>query len=191
MAGEVTKTTRVTNADATPAITSEARHVAGTLKQGHDKHSFAAATELEAADTKIFDIDLPSNAIVCSVEMLNDDMDTGCAPALVLDVGVVAKVKHTSVTSGTETTHSPDDVISSDLLVDGSAEGQSANTAWTTLALDTTNFAAGSADKQVWELLGYDSDPKTTYRVGLTSQVASSALASAADCELRVTYRVD
>lgn len=188
MAGEITKTTNATNADASPAVT---RKAVKRVRIGHDTHSFAAATELEAADTKVFDIDLPSNAVLVDVEIYNDDMDTGCAPTLTLDVGVVAKEKHTSITSGAETSHDADSLIDVDLFVDGSTEGQAANTVWTSLTPDSGTLGPEDAEKAIWELLGYDEDPKTTYRVALTSAAASSALSAAADCSLRVTYLVD
>ena len=191
MAGEITKTTRTTNADATPGTNTDARLAKARTVTGLDKHEFAAATELEAADTKIFNIDLPSNAIIKDVEIYNDDLDTSCSPTLTLDVGLVAKEKHTSTTGGTDTTHAADALIDVDLLVDGSTEGQTANTTWTSLIPDSGTFGPDDCDKAVWELLGYDEDPKTTYRVALTSAAAAAALAAAADCGLRVTYLVD
>lgn len=189
MAGETTKTTALTNRD--DGVKRDARLVKGNLYVGLDQHQFAAATELEAADNKIFDIPVPSNAIVLEVAIYNDDLDTDACPTLVLDVGVAARDDYTSVTSGSETKHVKDDIIDADLFVDGSTEGQAANTNWTVLTPDATTFGPEDALKPVWELLGYDEDPKTTFNIVVQSQAAAAALGSAGDLAVRVKYVAD
>jgi hypothetical protein len=189
MAGETQKSTALTNRNS--GIKRSNKYNGGTVKSATDTHQFAAATELEAADNTIFDIALPSSAIVRDIEIYNDDMDTGCAATLVLDFGVAAREDYTSTTSSTETQHSEDDIIDPDLFVDGSTQGQAANTIWTKLVPDSGTVGPEDSQKEIWELLGYDEDPKTTFNLVLQSQAASSALASAADCSLRVTYVVD
>jgi len=191
MAGETQKSTALTNKQASPAIIREARLARGRERVLHDSHQFAAATELEAADVIIFDMDIPSNAIYGEIAMYNDDMDTGCAATLVLDFGLAAGEDFTSVTGGTETKHSEDDVLDADLLVDGSTTGQAATTNYTVQTPDPTTLGPEDALKPMWELLGYDEDPKTVFRLCMTSQAASSALASAADCAVRMKIVVD
>lgn len=184
MAGETQKSTNLTNARSGTKRAS--RKKAASVKVLQDSHQFAAATELEAADNLIMDIEIQSNDVIKDISIYNDDLDTGCSPTLVLDIGVAAAQDYTSVTSSTATKHSQDDIIDADLFVDGSTEGQSANTIFTSLAPDASTNGPEDQQKEVWELLGYDEDPKTTFNLVVQSQAASSALASAGDLAVRV-----
>lgn len=189
MAGETQKTTALTNRDS--AIVRDARLSRGRVRVGLDHHQFAAATELEAGDNLIMDIPIPSNAIVTDIAILNDDLDTDACPTLAIDVGVAAREAYTSVTSGTETKHSKDDIIDADLFVDGATDGQAATTKFTSLALDTGTNGADDALKPVWQKLGYDEDPKTTFNIVVQSQTAAAALGAAGDLAVKVEYVVD
>ena len=187
MAGETQKTTAKTNADA--GTIRDARKDMAKVRDATDKHQFAAATELEAADKLITNIALPSNSIVRKIEIKNDDMDThACSPTLVMDIGLAAGDRGETVTSGTATMREKGDILSTDALVDGSTTARAANTTWTELALDG---AVGTHDKELWEVLGYDKDPHIRFNVVVTSQAASAALSAAADLEVRVEYVTD
>lgn len=185
MAGETTKT--VARSNSASGLKSYGQTAKGTVRSAEDLLTFASG-ELELADSKITNISLPSNCIPTKVEIINVDLDThACSPTLVLDLGVAAQSSFSSVTSGTVTKHIADEIISSDLLVDGSTEGQSANTVWTDLPMDTTNFSAANAGKQLWERLGYDKDPGVVFKVSVTAQVAAATAGTGA-CGVRVTY---
>lgn len=189
MAGETQKSSRLTDVQA--GKKSAARLAKGNIVVAMDHHQFAAATELEANDALIMDIRIPSNAIVHKIEIYNDDMDTGACPTLALDFGVAAAADFTSITSSTKTKHDADDLIDVDLFVDGDTTAQAATTKWTLLAPDTATMGPDDATKKVWELLGYDADPITEFNLVVVSATASSALGSAADLAVRVTYSVD
>ena len=190
MAGETQKSTALTNR--LNGIKRASRLASGSLKQSRDHHQFAAATELEAADNLIMDIAIPSSAVIVDIEQHNDDLDThACAPTLVLDFGLAAREDYTSTTSSSDTQHKADDIIDADLLVDGSTTGRAATTNWTSLAPDSGTFGPEDQLKQVWELLGYDKDPHTTFNLVVQSQAASAALGTAGDFAVRVTYAVD
>lgn len=191
MAGETQKTSALTNKQTSSHFNRSARLAKGREYTAHDSHQFAAATELEAADVIIFDIEVPSNAIYGSLEMYNDDLDTGCSPTLALDFGLAAGADFTSVTSGTKTQHAEDAVLDADLFVDGATTGQAATTNYTLLTPDSATLGPEDALKPMWELLGYDEDPRTKFRLCMTSAGASSALASAADLAVRFKYIVD
>lgn len=186
MAGETQKSTALTNRN--NGKYREARDNGGRARKGSDHHQFAAATELEAGDNLILEIPLKSNCIVDKIEHQNDDMDTGGGPTLVVDFGLAAREDFTSITSGTATDHSEDDILDADILVDGSTAFQAATTSLTDAPMVTD---AADRGKKLYELLGYDEDPMTTFNVVLQSQAASSALASAADCYVVVHYRED
>ncbi len=189
MAGETTKTTALTNTQS--GLKKEARLSGGKTVTAMDSHQFSAATSLEAGDHLITNIAIPSNAIVTDIAIHNDDMDTDACPTLVLDFGVAAGADYTDITSGSSTKHSEDDIINSDLFVDGSTTGQAATTNFTSQTPDSGTFGPEDRLKPVWELLGYDEDPKTTFRLSMTSQAAAAALGSAADIAIKVTYLVD
>lgn len=181
MAGETTGSTKATR----DARLSKGRPVVATETQA------IAATELELADVTLYrNIRIPSNAIVTEIALYNDDLDSNVSPALVLDIGLAAGEDFTSVTSGTETKRNEDDVLDADAYVDGSTTGQDATTNWTAQAFDSATFGPDDCEKACWEVLGYDSDPKTVLTLSVTMQVAA-ATAAAGDLALRVTYIVD
>lgn len=173
--------------DISRGLLVDASNYRGRLIQGEDKRNFTAATEMEAADTWTTNIILNSSDRLTKVEFINGDLDTGCAPTLVIDLGLTALESHDTVTSGTTTRYAKGDVVSSDAIVDGSDEGQSANATWTEVAMKTDG--ADDANKQLWQILGYDDDPEQSYRLTVTFQAASSALGSAADFGIRTTAR--
>lgn len=191
MAGETQKSTALTNRNS--QIKRSARLAKAKLYVAQDSHQFAAATELEAADNLILDIEIPSNAIIYAIEHINDDLDThACAPTLVVDIGVAAREAYEDVTSGTVTKHAVDDIIDADLFVDGNTAFRAATTSWTQIASeDATTFGPGDKSKPIWELLGYDEDPRTTFNLVFQSQAASAALGAAGTVQLRVTYMLD
>lgn len=156
-----------------------------------DNHQYADTTELEANDTTIFEIVLPSSAIMGDIEIHNDDLDTGACPTLALDVGVAAARDYVSKTSGARSQHRVDDLIDTDLFVSADTTAQAATTTFTALAPNSTTFGPENRLKPIWELLGYDYNPNTEFRLTITSSTASSALASAGDLAVRVTYYVD
>lgn len=183
----MTKTTAATNQDS--GVRGQGRDLHCRRVVGKDTYQFSAATELQAGDNLVTGIIVPSNAVIEEVAIFNDDMDThACAPTLVLDVGLAAFQDHSTVTSGTVTKRLKDDVIDSDILVDGATTGRAATTNWTIL---TPINGPEKALKRVWELLGYDSDPRTSYRILVQSQAAAAALSSAADLSIRVVYSVE
>jgi len=191
MAGETQKSTSLTNRDA--GKLRQARLVNGTKRVGLDSHQFAAATELEAADNLIMDLPIPSNAIITSIAHINDDLDThACTPTLVIDVGLAARDDFTSVTSAAKTKHSKDDILDAALLVDGNTDLRAATTDWTEFtAKDATNLGPEDRLKAVWELLGYDEDPKCSFNIVVQSQAASAGLSAAGDLAVKVEYVVD
>lgn len=189
MAGETTKTARLTARDA--GSKGPNKLVGAQLKVAVDTYQFAAATSLEAGDNLIMDIPLPSNCVVHEISIYNDDMDTNACPTLVLDVGVAAAQEYIDTTSGTKTYHAKDAIIDADLFVDGSTAGQAATTNWTVLLNDSATNGPEDTNKAIWELLGYDEDPRTVFNVVVQSQAASATLGSAADMSIRVLYSVN
>lgn len=187
MAGETTKTTNLTNAQA--GIKRTSALAAGKLVVATDSHAFSA-TETQLADVLLTDIRIPSNAVVREIKMYNDDLDSHGTPTLVFDIGVYAAEAFTSTTSGTDTKHAADAIVDADLFVDGDTTARAATTKFTSLALDPGTMGPDDIDKPVWELLGYDNDPNAVLGVAITAQVAA-ATGAAGDLALQVEYVVN
>lgn len=187
MAGETTKSANLTNTEAD--LRRESRYGRGRLLVASDIDAIAAG-ELEANDVTLLDIEIPSNAIVARIEHYNDDLDSNCCPTLAADIGLFAVEDFTSVTSSSATKHAADAVLDADAYVDGATGLQSATTSWTSLAFDSVTFGPDDAEKMAWEVLGYDEDPHTRFRVGVTF-AAAAATAAAGDLGIRVYYIVD
>lgn len=187
MAGETAKTTNLTNIQAGKKV--EARKKAAQLKVARDTHAYTTA-QLEAADVLITAAEVPSNALISEVRIYNDDLDSNGSPALALDIGFAAAEAFTSVTSSTKTKHAEDDILDADALVDGDTSAQAATTKFTPLALDSGTLGPDDAAKACWEILGYDEDPKTTFRIAVTTATAA-ATAAAGDFAIEVYYLVD
>ena len=187
MAGETSKTTALTNVQA--GIKRNARLARARQAVARDIHAYTTA-QLELADVLLTAIELPSNAIVNDIKMYNDDLDSNGTPALTFDVGLAAGEAFTSTTSSTDTKHSEDDILDADALVDGSTAGQAATTNFVSLALDAGTAGPDDANKALWEILGYDNDPRTVFRVAITTATAA-ATAAAGDVALEVHYLVD
>lgn len=184
MAGEVTKTTALIARDA--GTLRAARGAKGVVHFGSDKFVVPAATSLELADKLITDIRIPSNAIVLTVSVYNADLDTGTT--LTLDFGVAAAADHTTITSGTATKRLKDDIISAALFVSASTVGQAATTAFTTL---NSNVTPANYGKMVWELLGYDADPRTDYNIVMNCSAAATGVSGTPAINIRVSYLGD
>lgn len=180
MAGETVKTAARTKIDGKGK--AKASHHGQYLKKAHDFLALAT-TEMEAGDIVKTAIKIPSNAVIDSIYLLNDDADSGTT--ITLDIGLEAGSKFTSVTSGTPTNHLEGAVIDIDLFVDGSTTLQGATTVWTAQSLDTDTFGADDVGKAVWQMLGYDKDPMTDFYI-----VASTITAGdqAADVGIKVYY---
>jgi hypothetical protein len=183
-----TKSTRLTNREDN-AQQADARLVEGKVRITTDTEALATG-ELDAADIILYDMIVPSNAIHSSVDIYNDDLDSNGSPTLVLDIGLAAAEQFTSTTSSTDTVHAKDSILDADALVDGATDAQAATTDWTRMTPDSATFGPEDANKPYWEILGYDNDPRTNFRVAITVQ-AGAATAAAGDLSLRVTYLTD
>lgn len=168
---------------------------AGTLVKGAyrvviDQDTEELATgELDVSDVVIYAIPIPSNAVVANIECYNDDLDSHATPTLVVDIGLSAAQKFTSVTSGTSTVNAQNAVLDADILVDGVTTLQAATTNWTSLTPDSATNGPEDVNQEAWQLLGYDKDPNTKFNICITMS-AGAATAVAGDVSIRVTYLI-
>lgn len=184
MAGETTKTASLTRVET--GKMNDAKVNSRKLCVRQDVHAVTTA-ELQLADVMLFDIKIPSNAVIRGVEVFNDDLDADASPALTLDIGLVADIKFEKVVSGVKSFVAAGTELDIDLLVDGSTVGQAATARWTHQNLPSATIDAAKANKEVWELLGYDKDPNTEFRVAVKAATAA-ATAQAGDLAVSVQF---
>jgi hypothetical protein len=185
MAGETLRSASLTLTDS--GLGPAARQARGKVVRAMDVDALAT-TELEVGDVVLLDIKIPSNAIVTGVFMYNDDLDG--ATSLVLDIGLFAAADFTEETSSTATKHLENAVLDADVYVDGDTTGRAATTKWTRLAFDSATKGPDDAAKAAWEDLGYDFDPRTEFRFGITVSAAAGT-PQAGDLGIMVEYMVD
>ena len=186
MAGEVTNSTSLANR-------LLGKLADGALKSGRpvvaiDTTSFATG-ELDAADVRLLNIEVPSNGIHQSVAVYTADLDSHATPTLEIDVGLYMANSASTITSSTVTRHLALAVLDADALVDGSAVCQSATTSYVVQAAPTATFAPADGGQEYWQILGYDVDPQCRFLIGVKSTAASATLA-AGSLSLRVEYLV-
>lgn len=162
---------------------SGSRLNSGKLVEAKDYHAYAV-TEVDAGDVLLTNIYMPSNAILSEVLVITDSLGATCT----MDIGLYAKEKFVKTVSATDTVVLKDAVLDVDLFVDG-ADFSSALTKFTPLALDTTTCGADDIYKPLWELLGYDKDPRTTF--GVVASTITSATPAAGDTVFLVRYSID
>lgn len=187
MAGEITSSTSWTSAKA--GKVAQAAMARGTVHVCQDSYLFTSASQLEAGDTLILNMPIPSNAIILELRHMNGDLDTA-GTTLVVDIGLAVREPFVSVTSGVTTKwNTVDAIIDSDLLIDG-------NTAFTSAVTEFTNFAAAATatwgitkrQSPMWQVLGYDKDPGTVFNLTFQSQAASGGLSSSATLAMVCYY---
>jgi hypothetical protein len=186
MAGEITKTAALTSLEA--GKKADGKQAKMAVIRSVDVHAFTTG-ELEATDKVEYAIQIPSNAVIHKIEAHNDDLDSDGTPAILLDVGLSASKNFTRTVSGVKSLIKDGDVVDEDLFVDGSAVAQAATTKWTVLDMDTATAGADKAVKEVWELLGYDENPRTVFNLLVTVATAPDA-AQAGDVAIAVEYSV-
>lgn len=149
-----TKSTIVTNADATPRVHTPLKVAEGKL------HEQVATVEVAAADDdgsvfRLFRV--LSTWRVSSLEVLNDAITGGAG----YDVGVYDTAENGGAVVD-------DDVFASAVSM------ATARVAWPVdVAFEAADIANG--EKAIWELLGLSSDPQKYYDIALTGDTVGTA----------------
>lgn len=167
-----TKSTEITNADATPATLNNPGLAKGTLL------SVAGTVETGATDSdnSVYRlVRVPSNAILRSVKLFNDDLDTNVSPAIAADVGVY----QTAANGGA--------VVDRDILATVITALQGAVITGTELRFEVDDIA--DAQHRLWEVLGLTADPQRDYDICLTIETVA-ATPAAGTITLVVEYTV-
>ena len=166
MAAANTKSTAVSNADATqPRITNPSYLAGGPLRMSVGTVEVAAADDNGSVYRLVR---LPSNAVIYRLESMNDAITAGTA----YDIGLY----QTAVNGGLA---ADDDVFAT--AIDMSFERDLPFDAmFEVLNID-------KVEKRLWELLGLSSDPMTEYDVCYTADTVGSA---AGTLSMRIVWTV-
>ena len=173
------KSVEITNLDATPRTTLEAASGGGKLRVFMD--TIAAGTGDLDNDDIIVMAQVPSNAKLVSLQIYNDDLNSGSGT---FNVGLYNGPQAYTI-SGTTTDAAA--VIDEDCYVTLSTQFQAAVTAPAELLAETRDVNAIA--NFVWEDGGLAQDPGVPLRIAITMSATGTAIAG--DITMVVKYVVD
>ena len=173
------KSVEITNLDATPRTTLEAASAGGKLRVWMD--TIAVGTgDLDDDDIIILG-QVPSNAKIVSLQIYNDDLNSGSGTH---NVGLYNGPQAYTI-SGTSTAAAA--VIDEDCYVTDSTAFRAAVTEPVELLAETRNINAIA--NFVWEDGGLSEDPKVPLRIAVTMSATGTAIAG--DITIVVKYTID
>lgn len=166
MAVVTTKSSQITNRDATPAVLSNGRLTGVPVRQTRGKVSIANG---DSATSKFLVCSIPSNAIPVDVRVTAPDIGTTTAA----DVGLYQTTANGGAVADV-------DFFASALALNAGALAKSS-----IINENSAVCTPANSEKPVWELLGLTSDPRRDYDVVLTLTGAADA---AGDVLVEVDY---
>jgi len=168
MAVDAIKSSAITNADATPLVLSNARIMAGAMREAIGTGQATASASI-ASTYRLCRI--PSNARISEVILSCDAFDTTGAA----DVGIYQTAENGSA------------VVSAAFFA--SAVVLTTALPNTAVTHESGTFGIEDVEKPLWEALGLTADPMRDYDVALTLTAANGAGATP-DVTLRVRYAI-
>ena len=183
MAATTVKSTSITNIEANPPTIQDRKTEGARCPYVVMGEIEAATTSLDEANDTILMVPIPSHAVVTSIQILNDDLDSNGTPTLAVDCGLYYSGKDGDQrkdgnTSGT--------VIDADCYTPtASTELQSANTTWANLLQSPSDVK--DLNKEAWSAGGLSADPGGTLYIGLAMETAA-ATAAAGGIVMKVEY---
>lgn len=179
MAAGTLRSDNITNIEATPIVALDKK--GGCLK--------VALDEVEVATTNIDDVGdiilcgiVPSNAIITSIKIFNDDLDAHATPTLAADVGLYYSGKGNIVAGVAKTSGT---VVDADCFGTAITTLQSANVSGTEVRFEAANI--DTIDKEAWEVAGLSADCGGFLYVGLTL-TAAAATGAAGGIKVVIQY---
>jgi hypothetical protein len=157
-----TKSTQITNADATPPVINNSAIVKG-------KELVASATVSTVATdntTSVYRlVRLPSNAVVSSIMLFNGDLDSAASGTW--DIGLLQTLANGGTATGADV----------DLFATAIATFQSENKTGTEVRFET--LAITTINQTLWELLGLSADSQREYDLVANLKAEAGLLAAA------------
>ena len=161
-------------------------NVHGNLHQSMDVRA-CAADDLNADGDAVILCQVPSNARITSIQLYNDDLDTGSSSSV--NIGVYNGNEQFNDTDASETLYAADAVIDEDAYASAVIQlqaGSHTGNNWAFYQSTRKNAPLQS----VWEDAGLTSDPGVPLRLALT-QTATVSGAQAGDVVMVVQYVTD
>lgn len=170
------KSTVITNNEAKPQILNLAGNHGGRVRVACG--SFELADEdLADADVILF-AELPANAVILSLEFMNDDLDTGATETLAPDIGL----------------YEPDGSTVADVDAFASATTlfEDANTVWIDVLAEAGTAAVAKIGKRLFDWAGDSQGDFASYFIAWTlTGSGGSETAVGETIAYKITYAVD
>lgn len=141
----------------------------GVLKQVIDEVEVAAATDTNEIGDVILLGPIPSNAVITSIKLFNDDLDTHSTPTIAADVGLYYSGKGNVVAGVAQASGV---VIDADCIATAITTLQSANVGGTEIRFEAANI--DTIDSEAWQLAGLSADCGGLVYLGLTLTAAAA-----------------
>ena len=181
MTASTVKSVNITSVQASPRSSNLINRKNGKLNTVVDQIALLTTSVDEIGDKVLIGM-IPSNAVITSIVMFNDDLDAHATPTLAADVGLAY-----SGIGGNQTENGKvmGDVIDVDCFAAASTVLQSAVTAGTEMLFKTLDIT--KMGKEAWEMGGLSADPGGFLVVSLT-MTAAAATAAAGDVVIKIAY---
>ena len=160
--------------------------VGGNVHQSMD-HRACAAGDLNADGDAVILCQVPSNAVITSIRIHSDDLDSGTDSSV--NIGVYNGNEKFTDTDGSATLYAADAVIDEDLFAATQGILRSGSVSPSDLAFERSGRKANPM-LQLWEAAGLSSDPGVPLRIAIT-QTATVSGAQAGDVLMIVDYVTD
>lgn len=141
----------------------------GVLKQVIDEVEVTAATDTNEIGDVILLGPIPSNAVITSIKLYNDALDTHSTPTLAADVGLYYSGKGNVVAGVAKASG---DVVDADCIGSAITELRAAVKTGTEVRFEAADI--DTIDKEAWELGGLSADCGGLLYVGLTLTAAAA-----------------
>lgn len=175
----VVQSTNVAALVASPIVL--ANRVRGSLKVQVDKKAILTTSIDEVGDITLM-APLPSNAIITSIRLFNDDLDSHATPTLAADLGVYYTGLGGNQAINNKTIGT---VVDADCIATAITTLQAANTLGVELLFEANDIV--NIQKELWEVAGLSADCGGELALALTITTVA-ATAAAGDIAVIVTY---
>jgi len=161
-------------------------NVGGNLHQSMDVRA-CAADDLNADGDAVILAQVPSNARITSIEIYNDDLDSGTDS--VVNIGVYNGDQQFNDTDGSATLYAADAVIDEDAYASAITQLQAGSGVGNNYAF-YQDLKKSAPLQSIWQDAGLTSDPGVPLRIAIT-QTAAVAGAQAGDIAMVIQYVID
>lgn len=148
-----------------------------------------AATDIDNTNDQVMMCPIPTNAVITSIKLLSDDLDSNGTPTLAWDVGLY----YTGIGTG-QKNRTSGDLVDVDCFATAITVGQAASSDVTNVGKVGYEVRFEAADiitisQEAWEVAGLTSDPGGLFYIGLDITTAA-ATGAAGDLVMIVEYLI-